>query len=40
MIFSAYRIDAEVFIDAPYSPDLRERVIAAVDGSRQQRCSV
>jgi transposase len=27
-----HRIDAEAFMGAPYSPDLRERVIAAVDG--------
>jgi transposase len=32
VILFACRIDAEVSMGAPYSPDLRERVIAAVDG--------
>jgi transposase len=32
MILFACRIDTEGFMGAPYSPDLRERVIAAIDG--------
>jgi transposase len=31
VILFAHRINAEAFMGAPYSPDLRERVIAAVD---------
>jgi transposase len=32
VILYVYQIDAEACMGAPYSPDLRERVIAAVDG--------